>query len=205
MKRLIRERAKRRSTRHLLLHQIDVTIDAIVLARNAIESPEHRVRARTTMTELEHAGDEARAEMIRVMMSRITTPFDREDLFRASRSVDDVLDNTRDFVREMTMWRADPGELAATTLERVIASLQKLKEAVAGTNPLEVRQNCLAARKEAGQVRRAYQEGLAQIFDADLTMDTLKTRELFRRLDVIGLRLTEGIDALLDGLIKRGI
>lgn len=36
-------------------------------------------------------------------------------------------------------------------------------------------------------------------------MDTLKTRELLRRLDVVGLRPAEGADALLDGLIKRAI
>jgi hypothetical protein len=36
-------------------------------------------------------------------------------------------------------------------------------------------------------------------------MDTLKTREVFRRLNVLGLRLAEGADALLDVLIERAI
>ncbi|MBT2497739.1 DUF47 family protein [Agromyces sp. ISL-38] len=205
MKRLIRNRTARRSTRDLLAHQIDITIDGVALAQEAIHTPEDRVDARASMVDIEHQGDEARAEVIRVMSSRITTPLDREDLFRASRSIDDVLDNTRDFVREMAMWHAGPGVLGETALEQVVASLEKLRDAVASTNPVHVRENCLAARKEAGQVRRAYQEGLAQIFDSELTMDTLKTRELLRRLDVIGLRLAEGADALLDGLIKRAI
>ena len=103
------------------------------------------------------------------------------------------------------MWHADPGERGTTALQQVVASLERLRDAAASTNPVDVRKNCLAARKEAGQVRRAYQEGLAQIFSTELTMETLKTRELLRRLDVIGLRLSEGADALLDGLIKRAI
>jgi hypothetical protein len=205
MKNFIGTRAKRKTTRDLLAHQIDITLDGVALALNAIKFPVERVEARESMADIEHQGDAARAEVIRVMSSRITTPLDREDLFRASRSIDDVLDNTRDFVREMTMWHADPGEEGVTALEWVSASLGMLRGAVACTNPVDVRENCLAARKEAGQVRRAYQDGLARIFDGELTMDTLKTRELLRRLDVIGLRLAEGADALLDGLIKRAI
>lgn len=189
----------------MLAHQIHITLDGVSLALNAVKTPESRAAARVSMADIEHQGDDARAEVIRVMSSRVTTHLDREDLFRASRSIDDVLDNTRDFVREMTMWGADPGEQGATALEQVAESLEKLRAAATSTDPVDVRENCLAARKEAGQVRRAYQEGLAQIFDRELSMDTLKTRELLRRLDVIGLRLAEGADALLDGLIKRAI
>ncbi len=205
MKRMIGARIKRKTTRELLAHQIDVTLNGVAFAQKAIQTPGALVDARASMAEIEHEGDAARAEVIRMMSSRVTTPLDREDLFRASRSIDDVLDNTRDFVREMTMWRADPGLLCATALVQIVASLDRLREAVASTDAVGVRENCLAARKEASQVRRVYQEGLAEIFDRDLTMDTLRTRELLRRLDVIGLRLAEAADALLDGLIKRAI
>ncbi|GAA3312024.1 DUF47 domain-containing protein [Arthrobacter ramosus] len=205
MKHLIRRRAQRKSTRDLLAHQIDVTLGGVALALGAIDTPEGRADARASMADIEHQGDNARAEVIRVMSSRVTTHLDREDLYRASRSIDDVLDNTRDFVREMIMWHAHPGQLATTALGQIVASLKELRGAVASTNPVDVREKCLAARKEAGQVRRTYQEGLALIFGKELSMDTLKTRELLRRLDVIGLRLAEGADALLDGLIKRAI
>ena len=35
----------------------------------------------------------------------LVTPVDREDLFRLSRSIDDVLDNLRDFVREWDLYK----------------------------------------------------------------------------------------------------
>lgn len=41
--------------------------------------------------------------------------------------------------------------------------------------------------------------------DGRMSMDTLKTRDLLRRVDVIGLRLGESSDAILDGLVKRGL
>jgi hypothetical protein len=205
MRRLLEIKNKRRSMRDLLAHQIDVTLGGVDLARAAVRAPHEREDARASMVGIEHEGDDARAEVVRVMSSRVTTPLDREDLFRASRSIDDVLDNTRDFVREMTMWSADPGGQGEVALQQVAASLTRLRAAVASTDPVAVREHCLAARKEAGLVRRAYQEGLSEIFDRELTMETLKTRELLRRLDVVGLRLAEGADALLDGLIKRAI
>lgn len=209
LKRLFPRRAKRLSTRQLLAHQIDITIEGIAFALEVVETPPvdrtERMEARASMADIEHEGDHARAEVVRVMLSNVTTPLDREDLFRASRSIDEVLDNARDFVREMVMWRAQGGEQSVQALNQVRVSLQKLRDAVRSNTPDEVRGHCIAARKEAGQVRRAYQEGLKELFTGELTMETLKTRELLRRLDVIGLRLAEATDALLDGLIKRAM
>lgn len=200
------KRTKRKSTRQHLAHQIDITLEGVAVAMEAVQaSAKKRKEARESIREIEHEGDVARADVIRVMTSNLTTSLDREDLFRASRSVDDVLDNTRDFVREMTLWRANPGEESIAALTHVMASLAILREAIVEDKPFAVREKCIAARKEAGQVRRAYQEGLAELFADELTMDTLKSRELLRRLDVIGLRLAEAVDALLDGLIKRAI
>ena len=73
MKRLVGNRTKRRSTRDLLAHQIDVTLDGVELALETIETPEDRGGARASMADIEHQGDDARAEVIRAMSSRVTT------------------------------------------------------------------------------------------------------------------------------------
>lgn len=204
--RFFRDREKRKSTRRLMMRQIDITLDGVAFALDLVETPPtDRAVARAGMAEIEHEGDDARAEVIGVMLSKLSTPLDREDLFRASRSIDDVLDNTRDFVREMTLWKATAGESSAEALRHVATSLEELRVGIASGMPEDVRTHGIAARKEAGQVRRAYQRGLKELFEGELTMETLKTRELLRRLDVIGLRLAEAADALLDGLIKRAI
>lgn len=54
-------------------------------------------------------------------------------------------------------------------------------------------------------MRRAYESGLAAVYTSEMSTDTLKTRDLLRRVDVIGLRLGESSDAILDGLVKRGL
>lgn len=206
MKRYFRRRRQRKSTRQLLIQQIDITLEGVAFALEVAQSPlVNRAETRASMADIEHEGDDARAEVIRVMLSNVITPLDREDLFRASRSIDDVLDNTRDFVREMTMWRATAAPWSAKALQQMTASLEELRMAIKDPEPAMVRVHCIAARKEAGQIRRVYQEGLKELFSGDLTLETLKNRELLRRLDVIGLRLGEAADALLDGLIKRAL
>lgn len=204
------KRTKRKSARGLLVHQIDVTLEGLTFALGAVAAPpigdaEQRANARASIAEIEHEGDDARSELARVMLSRVVTLLDREDLFRASRSIDDVLNNTRDFVREMTMWRATGGRTCESGLREAVAGLEKLREAVLCPDASEARSLCAAARKDAGKIRRSYQQGLKELFVGELSMETLKTRDLLRRLDVIGLRLAEAADALLDGYIKRAL
>ncbi len=62
------------------------------------------------------------------------------------------------------------------------------------------------AQKTAGKVRKSYQTSLGKLFQAEsVTVDMLRSRELLRRLDVIGLRLQEATAGLSDGLMKRGL
>jgi hypothetical protein len=120
--------------------------------------------------------------------------------------VDDVLDNLRDLVRETDLFGmpGDPADLPA--LEAVREGLDALREAVAQLldDPRRVQERALAARKAAGRVRREYQTAVARLFEQELTADTLRRRELLRRLDVIGLRLNAAAADLSDALLKRG-
>jgi hypothetical protein len=45
---------------------------------------------------------------------------------------------------------------------------------------------------------------LAKLYAGELSVETLKARDLLRRLDVVGLRLNEAADFLLDASVKRG-
>ncbi|WP_338692749.1 hypothetical protein V2W30_00835 [Streptomyces sp. Q6] len=135
-----------------------------------------------------------------------TTPIDREDLYRFSRSVDDVLDNLRDLVRETDLlgMPGDPADLPA--LDAVREGLTALREAASHLvdDPRRVQRHAMAARKAAGRVRREYQEAVAALFREELSSTMLRRRELLRRLDVIGLRLNAAAADLSDALLKRG-
>lgn len=189
----------------LLKGQAATTLRGASVALDVTEGHITHAESRDLINDIEHEGDESRNAVVQALSKAWATPLDREDLFRLSRSIDDVLDNLRDFVRETDMWNGDPGAYGRVALTHVIASLRGLELAVADEDHRQIRKHCLEASKEATRVRRSFESGLAVLYEEPLTVETLKTRDLLRRLDVIGLRLTEAADVMLDGLVKRAL
>ncbi|HEY3558446.1 MAG TPA: DUF47 family protein [Kribbella sp.] len=189
----------------LLQAQVIAALDGLALAMRMTSGELSTEQARTQMSVVEHTGDSHRAALVAELSRALTTPIDREDLYRLSRSVDDVLDNLRDLVRETDLYsvRPDPGD--AEILAAVSDGLGLLRAAVAVvvSRPDEVRRTSVAVRKCAGRIRQLYQFALAALFERELSTDVLKRRELLRRLDIVGLRLGECADALSDAMLKR--
>lgn len=160
--------------------------------------------ARQQMTGIEHDGDECRRVVVNFIRRSFTTPIDREDMFRLSRSIDDVLDNLRDFVREYDLLALPPDELLADVLHEIESSVSSLDNAV--NHLLDGHRSlsgaALLVRKN--DIRQRYQTAMADLLVEPLSATTLRRREVLRRLDVVGLRLGEAADALADGAVKRG-
>ncbi|MEV5600668.1 DUF47 family protein [Streptomyces sp. NPDC052299] len=195
-----------RRTVGLLTAQLDATVKGVDLAADLAAGRVSPAEARERMAGVEHEGDERRAALVAELSTTLTTPIDREDLYRFSRSVDDVLDGLRDLVRETDLFGlpGDPADLPA--LQAVREGLIALRRAVDGLPgaPGQVHQGAMAARKAAGRVRRAYQEAIAALLRDEGRAGTLGRRELLRRLDGIGRRLKDAAADLSDALLKRG-
>ncbi|MDA8356817.1 MAG: DUF47 family protein [Actinomycetota bacterium] len=190
---------------HAFADQLSATVAGAELVGRLVRAELSSEVARGEMHEVEHAGDAARRQLVGELSSALTSPIDGEDLFRLSRSIDDVLDNLRDFVREADLFQCESLGFAVSLVEAVQDGLGHLGLAVASVleRPGGSLEATLAARKAVGRVRRRYQVELARLFAEPLSPETLKRRELLRRLDVVALRLGEAADALADGELKR--
>jgi len=189
----------------LLLEQLSCTERAAEVALALARGETTSSKARGDLRRLEHEGDQARLQLVRELAHVLATPVDAEDIFRFSRSVDDVLDNLRDFVREVDLYRPAQLSFALEMVEALLAALRCLRPAVSalGSSVRSVREGALATRKAAHKGRRLYEQQLALVFNDPVGTETLKARELLRRLDVVALRLGEAADALADGALKR--
>lgn len=183
--------------------QVRITREGAALALKTARGELSSDQARTAMVEIEHRGDAERGNVITILSSALASPIDREDLFRLSRSIDDVLDNLRDFVREYDLFEIGAQPLLAQVLGAVDEGIANLGAAVTEIqlNPRGIRRAALKSKKN--QIRTMYQLAMAELLSGELTSATLKCRELLRRLDVVGLRLGEAADALSDGAMKR--
>jgi uncharacterized protein len=173
-----------------------------LLVRGRVSSAEARAR----MTVIEHAGDRHRAELVRMMTRALVTPIDREDLFRLSRAIDDVVDALRDFVREYDLFQAVPRCDMSPLVLPLLDGLDELGLAIDALReqPPEAFEASLRIKKRASGVRQAYQTVVAGMFDCcPDPVGTFKNLELLRRLDAAGLSLHDAADALADGALKR--
>jgi uncharacterized protein Yka (UPF0111/DUF47 family) len=187
-----------------LVDQLDAARAGTRLAEQMIAGLA-RADAHQQMSEIEHTGDSARARLVDVLATSLTTPIDREDLFRLSRSIDDVLDTLRDFVRESHLYRISDQSRFAECLATVASGIDSLEHAVRALpdDPATVRRSALDTKKAAGAIGRLYQYEIAALFGSAMTAETMKTRELVRRLEIVGMRLGDAADALADGAMKR--
>lgn len=188
-----------------VLRQIETAREGAELARRMASHEVGRGYAHEQIGDIEHEGDERRGVLVDLLSASITTPIDREDLFRLSRSIDDVLDTLRDFVREAHIYDIRNMERLLPLLDWLIEGLDDLAGAVGNVidQPGSVVHEALNAKKQGGAIGRAYQYEIAELFADEITAETFKRRELARRLDIAGIRLSEAADALADGAMKR--
>lgn len=188
-----------------LVGQLDATLEGAVLARAVARGDVAPTLARGQMGVIEHRGDDCRKRLVSLLARALAPPMDREDLFRLSRSVDDILDNLRDLVRELDLFSIEEERLLDEPLEGVETGVIALRNAVSSmpAKPGVSRMYAMQARK--ADIRPRYQQAMAQLLvgDGAVTAGTLKRRELLRRVDVIGLRMGEAANALADGAVKR--
>ncbi|NUT41553.1 MAG: DUF47 family protein [Thermoactinospora sp.] len=188
-----------------LLGQLEATKKGAWLAMAMIGGEVGRTGAHEQMRSIEHLGDEERRRLVDELRDALVTPIDREDLFRLSRSIDDVLDSLRDFVRESHLYRVPDQIRFSPLLDQVIAGIDALENAVRdlASRPSAVVHDALEAKKAGGVIRRMYQYEISRIFSGELTADAMKERELVRRLEIVGMAIGEAADAIADGAMKR--
>lgn len=196
-----------------LVAQLDACLDGAELAHLLTQGEVELKEARRRMAEIEHMGDRRRAELVERLARTIVTPIDREDLFRVSRSIDDVLDNLRDYAREVDLLQARSETQWTDLTSSIIKTIEALRDAVTNLAeaPERLDTSLLNAKKMCNDVRQLYQASIAELLGAGKRLapedprSIMRRRELLRRLDIVGLRMGEAADALADGLMKRNL
>jgi uncharacterized protein len=188
-----------------LVDQLDATLAGVRDVRAVAGGELTTAEGRARVSRVESVGDDARRALVHELSRTLAAPIDREDLFRVSRSVDDVLDNLRDLAREFDLFAIAGEPLLTDVLANVEAGVLALREAVASLVDAPEQASQRAAETKETDVRLSYERAMAALLadGQEVTTELLRRRELLRRADVVGLRLAEAANALADGAIKR--
>lgn len=118
---------------------------------------------------LEHEGDKLKARNIDVLNRSFSTPFDREDIYRAITAIDEGLNYAKTTVREMEVLGVEPDrhmlELARFLnqgAKALQAGFMKVK-----TDPSDAEREAAAVRKTERQAEKVYRRAIAELFDPE--------------------------------------
>ena len=156
----------------------------------------------------EKAADEARRILIDELNKTFITPFDREDIFLLSRTIDDVLDYAYSTVSEMEILKVGPTEYMQKMAALLRDAAYELSMAVdrLENHPGVANDHAQRAKALENRVEEVYREALADLFsggeDIQHVIKMLKLREVYRHLSNAADRGDDAANVIADIIVK---
>ena len=204
--RLFKRKKKPNRFVELLVHQAEYTVQGMEVLKQYVKEPDDALAER--LSQIESEADEVRRILIDELNQTFVTPFDREDIFALSLTVDDMLDYAESTVDELVMLKVPPNPY----LERMITLLtDAAMEIYRGVLRLEDHPNvandhAVRAKALENRVESVYREALADLFkdpkDLDDVMEILKLREIYRHLSNAADRGDQAANVIGDIVVK---
>jgi predicted phosphate transport protein (TIGR00153 family) len=164
--------------------------------------------AADNLTKSEKDADEARRILIDELNKTFVTPFDREDIFNLSRTIDDVLDYAYSTVIEMEILKVQPTPFMQRMASLLRDAAYELSMATDRLDEHPGVSNDHAQRAKAleNRVEEVYREALADLFsgvnDIQHVVKMLKLREVYRHLSNAADRGDEAANVIADIIVK---
>jgi len=202
--------SKRKKTNRfleLLIQQAEFAVQGLDVLRCYMQKPGRDLAEQ--VSKIEKEADETRRILIDELNRTFVTPFDREDIFALSLTVDDVLDYAATTVEEMSMLEVRPNSYlermasllydAAVEIHRGILRLED--------HPNVANDHAVRAKALENRMETVYREAIADLFKTpdDLAglVEILKLREIYRHVSNAADRGDAAANAIGDIVVKR--
>jgi predicted phosphate transport protein (TIGR00153 family) len=164
--------------------------------------------AAANVSKSEKDADEARRILIDELNKTFVTPFDREDIFNLSRTIDDVLDYAYSTVSEMEILKVKPTPFMQRMASLLRDAAYELSMATVqlDEHPGVANDHAQRAKALENRVEEVYREALADLFsgaeDVKHLVKMLKMREVYRHLSNAADRGDEAANVIADIVVK---
>jgi hypothetical protein len=199
---------KREEVFHKLIQeQASVTYEGLRLLVKYLESPAPEIAEQLSLKEKE--ADETRRILIDELNRSFVTPFDREDIFALSRSIDDVIDYADSTVSEMAILNVAPTPYMARMAALLKDAAYEIYQAVMRLqkHPTVATEHAQRAKALENRVEGVYREAVADLFkgpeDVHHVVEMLKLREVYRHLSNAADRGDEAGNIIADIVVKK--
>jgi predicted phosphate transport protein (TIGR00153 family) len=190
----------------LIYHQAALTLEGLEALKTYVVDQDPKAAKLLKLKEKE--ADEARRILINVLNKTFITPFDREDIFALSRTIDDVLDYAYSTVTEMEIFKVHPtpfiqqiASLLRDAAEELLSAVDCLEE-----HPGVSNEHSQRAKAIENRIEEVYREALADLFkggdNIKHVIKMMKSREVYRHLSNAGDRVDEAANVIADIVVK---
>ncbi|MBU4120809.1 MAG: DUF47 family protein [Proteobacteria bacterium] len=166
----------------LMFRQSEKTLEGLQALANYMEdrSPENAKQVKKCEVE----ADDLRLMLIQELDKTFVTPLDREDIFKLSLAIDDVMDYANSTVYEMEIYEVSSDGHVKEMVNILISAGGEINQAI---NLLENRPkvaavHALKAKAYENTMEGAYRLALSHLFRGDDPVFMLKMREIYRHL-----------------------
>ena len=198
---------KRQNVFLKLIHeQASLTLEGLEALKTFMLSSDPVASALLSSKEKE--ADEARRILIDELNKTFITPFDREDIFSLSRTIDDVLDYAYSTVSEMEILKVEPtnfmqqmASILRDAAYELLMAVDRLED-----HPGVANDHAQRAKSLENRVEEVYRAALAELFggaeDIQHVIKMLKSREVYRHLSNAADRGDEAANVIADIIVK---
>ncbi len=198
---------KRQNTFMKLIHdQAALTLAGLDALKAYMEGQNGPAAAELIKTEKE--ADEVRRILISELNKTFITPFDREDIFALSRTIDDVLDYAYSTLNEMEVLKVRPTPFMVRISSLLRDAAFELLQAVdrLQDHPGVANEHAQRAKALENRIEDVYREALADLFsgveDTKHIVKMLKSREVYRHLSNAADRGDEAANVIANIVVK---
>jgi predicted phosphate transport protein (TIGR00153 family) len=185
-----------------LREQADKTLEGVQTLvewlHSGREAQARRVR------EIEHEADTIRQRLAQELGEAFSTPIDREDIHRISRRLDEVMNYTKDIVREVETFEIgiddamrEMGDLLLEGMTALRAAFVKMPK-----EPDAAIVHAQEAKRSENRLEKRYRQGVKVLFEGDNLKEVLMRREVYRHISNTADRIDECADVVWFALVK---
>ena len=198
---------KRQNTFMKLIHeQAALTLAGLDALKAYMDGQDGTAAANLVSKEKE--ADEVRRILIFELNKTFITPFDREDIFALSRTIDDVLDYAYSTLSEMEILKVRPTPFMQRIASLLRDAAYELLQAVdrLQSHPGVANEHAQRAKALENRIEDVYREALADLFsgveDTKHIVKMLKQREVYRHLSNAADRGDEAANVIANIVVK---
>ncbi len=199
---------RRKSNRflELLIQQAQFTVEGLEALKQYMIQPDSAIAEKVSRIESEE--DEVRRILIDELNRTFVTPFDREDIFALSLTIDDILDYAEETVDRMATLKVEPNQyierMVSLLTDAAVEIMRGVSELV--DHPNVANDHAVRAKALENRVEQVYREALADLFrdpeDLNGVMEILKLREIYRHLSNAADRGDQAANVIGDIVVK---